>query len=255
MTRPFYAASLALATMLVLGGGAEASAQWVRGWRGGGIVVRAPYVGAIRVGVGVPGVIVGRPILPRRRLLPPPVIVAPPVVVAGGYSARAAEAPRYQPGAAIAPTDSRPFYTPEQLANLDDSALLNATLDALNRLDADVARFDTGDTWQAYFRIPQEAFPPPSAENRVELGLAAIEALLARFDAIAADSAYPMISGLTSFSAARAALTEVVARFGAAAARGGSTPAEPASEELPTPPPALSPAESADAGERSILSR
>jgi hypothetical protein len=252
MTRPFYAASLALAAMLVLGGGTEASAQWVRGWRGGGIVVRAPYVGAIRV--GVPGVVVGRPIMPRRRLLPPPVIVAPPVVAAGGYAARATEAPRYQPGAAIAPTDSRPFYTPEQLANLDDSALLNATLDALTRLDADVARFDTGATWQAYFRVPQEAFPPPSAENRVELGLAAIEALLARFNAIAADSTYPMISGLTSFSAARAALTEVVARFGAAAARGDSTPAEPASEELPTPPPALAPPESA-ASERSILSR
>ena len=129
MTRPISAASLALLALLVLGDGNEASAQWVRGWRGGGIVVRAPYVGTIRV--GVPRDVVGRPILPRRRLLPPPVVVAPHVGAAPAYAGGATDPPRYQPGARVANDhDARPLLTPEQLADLDDAALLNAALAA-----------------------------------------------------------------------------------------------------------------------------
>ena len=90
-------------------------------------------------------------------------------------------------------------------------------IDAAAKLDADVARFNTGATWQRYLRLPDDAFPPPTSDGRVMLGFGSITATLARFDSVAANPQYAMISRLPSFVAAQQALREVVARFGPAA--------------------------------------
>lgn len=241
--------------------------------RGPGLVVRAPYVGAIRVGVGpivprvvgVPGVPLVRPLLPRRRILGPPV---PALGAAAGaaYAGGPTVAPRYAPGrtravvgaspiAAAPPTESRPFPTASELAALDDGSLLNALLEAMAQLDSDVAQFDTGATWQRYFRMPDDALPPPSADGHVTLGFPSIKATLARLDSVSANPKYPMIAALPSFAAAQRALAEVVHRFGAAAGDGGVADSRPRGEELPAPPPALAAPQTNAPGEHSILSR
>jgi hypothetical protein len=224
---------LAFATCLISADAAQA--QVMRFYRGPGVVVRAPYVGAIRVGVGpiVPRVVgVPGPILPRRRLA-----VAPGVVGPGGL------APRYAPGATQIATDpyAAPLATPQQLAALDDGSLLNAVLAATAQLDADLGRFDTGAGWQKYLRLPEEALPPPTADGQVLLDFAAIEATLVRFDSVAANPKYGMIAEVPSFAATQAALGEVLQRYAAAAqAVAGPQLASPAgAEELPLPTPTL----------------
>jgi hypothetical protein len=145
---------------------------------------------------------------------------------------------------------------------MEDSALLNAALEAAWTLDADVAEFNTGATWRNYFQLPEDAFPRPGADGQVKLGLPSILATLERIDSVAANPDYGMINSLASFTATQHALQEVVRRFDPSAQR----PARPAlpvadaageTEELPVPPPALSaPEQAADrgpVGERSIL--
>lgn len=235
-------------------------AQFVRFYGGRGIAVRAPYVGAIRIGVGRPIVpaIVGvapRPYLLRRGLAAPGAALAAPAGVA----------PRYAPGSTrIAAT--YPPSAPElagqrlpdarQLARLDDGSLLNAVVAIMAQLDYDLGRFNTGAGWQRYLRLPDDALPPPSADGSVMLGWNSIQSTRSRLDEIAANPDYAMISGMESFTAARDALAEVTNRFEAAAAAQSTnedaTPARPAAgaEELPTPPVAE------DAvGERSILQK
>lgn len=265
MTRPTKWALTALVAAITLGSGELSQAQIVRFGRGAGVYVRAPYVGGIRVGVGpvFPGVIgvPVRPVVPRRRLaVVPPVVAAPPTVV-----------PRYAPGATRATVrggaaaipaagQSRQFPSARELAALDDGSLLNALVDAATQLDADVAQFNTGAGWRDYFRLPEDALPPPSEDGRVLLGFKSLKAALDKMNAISADSAYPMISELPSFVATQQALTEVINRFGPPADREGAAGAQPPSEELPTPPPALAEPENSSRGtpalgEHSILSR
>jgi hypothetical protein len=268
MTRFRLPVLVALATCATAAMG-EARAQYF----GRGVVVRAPYVGSIRVGVGpivprvigVPGVPLVRPLLPRRRILVAPPVPGVGVAAGAAYAGGPIVAPRYVPGrtrAAIgtnlnaAPqTEGRPFPTAGELAALDDGSLLNALLEAMAQLDYDVAQFDTGATWQRYFRLPDDALPPPAADGRVTLGFPSIKATLARLDSVAANPKYPMIAALPSFAAAHMALTEVVNRFGAAAGDGGVADARPRGEELPTPPPALAAPQNDAGGERSILNR
>jgi hypothetical protein len=285
MTRFRFSVIALLATAC---GSAASLAQAQYFGRGPGIVVRAPYVGSIRVGVGpivprivgaapviprvvgVPGVPLVRPILPRRRISVPAGGAAAGAAYGGGPTV----APRYAPGrtravvganpnAAPRQIESRPFPTADELAALDDGSLLNAVLESMAQLDDDVAQFDTGDTWQRYFRLPDDALPPPTADGHVTLGFPSIKATLARLDSVAANPKYPMIAGLPSFAAARTSLTEVVHRFGAAAGDGSVANSRPRGEELPAPPPAaaaapaaalVSPPSNAD-GEHSILSR
>jgi hypothetical protein len=265
MTRQTKWVLTAIVASITMGGSELSQAQIVQFGRGAGVYVRAPYVGGIRVGAGpvFPGVIgvPVRPLLPRRRLavVPPVAGVAP------------ATAPRYTPGATTAsirgaaPTQaaaqSRQFPSARELAALDDGSLLNALVDAVTQLDADVAQFNTGAGWRDYFRLPDDALPPPSEDGRVVLGFNSLKATLDKVNAIAADSAYPMISGLPSFVATQQALTEVTNRFARAANAAAETAgAQPETEELPTPPPALAPRENrvretSAPGEHSILSR
>jgi hypothetical protein len=265
MTRPTRWALTALVAAITLSSGELSQAQIVRFGRGAGVYVRAPYIGGIRVGVGpvFPGVIgvPVRPLLPRRRFaVVPPVSAIPPIAP-----------PRYAPGATTAmaraaapiqgPPQFRQFPSARELAALDDGSLLNALVDAVTQLDADVAQFNTGAGWREYFRLPDDALPPPTEDGRVLLGFNSLKATLDKINAIAADSAYPMISGLPSFVATQQTLTEVINRYSPPAddaAETGET--QPRGEELPTPPPSLSEPENAARetsapGEHSILSR
>jgi hypothetical protein len=257
--RSLIAWSLAAVALVVLGVGDRASAQIVIG-RGPGLVVRAPYAPAIRVGarIGVPGVPLVRPyILPRRRVLagPPVGAVAPPVAQPATAAPR--NVARYAPGR-TAITSQRPFLTANELAGLDDGSLLNAVLDAAARLDADVSEFNTGATWQSYLRLPDDALPPPSADGEVVLGFKSITGMLDRLNSIESNPNYAMISRLPSFAAMQLALGEVVTRFSEAAQRAASdVPATAASgsEELPTPPPSVAAPRSAVPGPQALLSR
>lgn len=282
--------ALLIALALPLGATTPAQGQVVRVRRGAGLVVRAPYAAPVAVNVrGVlPGVPLVRPfLLPRRALLavppggavPPPLPPSPPRPLAGG------EAPRYQPGV----TDvgvRRQFPTAAELASFDDGALLNAALAATDQLDADLGLFNTGAGWQRYLRLPDDAFPAPTAGGRVTLGFDSISTTLARLNSVAANPEFRVIASVPSFEASRAALAEIVLRFGSTAAhRPASTPpprpaptrlapAGPApaavEEVLPAPParvrssrvalpevgpPSLSPPANARSSERSVLSR
>jgi hypothetical protein len=264
----------ALAITTVLSMGTDARAQIVR--RGyGGIVVRAPYAPSISVGLRgvIPAVPLVRPVLPRRRFLPPPYpAVAPASATAPLAARRGGEAPRYVPGSSVVAAggasasvggEARESWPSRaELARMEDSALLNGALEAAWTLDADVAEFNTGATWRNYFKLPDDAFPPPGADGQVTLGLPSILATLNRIDSVAANPDYEMISSLASFTATQYALQEVVRRFDPSAQR----PARPSSpvadvagdtEELPIPPPAVSAPERGagrnSAGQRSIL--
>lgn len=257
--RSLIGCSLVAAGLVVLGTGDRASAQIVIGG-GPGIVVRAPYAPAIRVGarIGVPGVPLVRPyVLPRRRVLAgaPVGAVAPPVVQPAPAAPR--NVARYAPGrTAIA--SQRPFLTAGELAALDDGSLLNAVLDAAARLDADVSEFNTGATWQRYLRLPDDALPPPSADGEVLLGFKSIVGTLDRLNSVQSNPNYAMISRLPSFAAMQLALGEVVTRFSRAGQGGASdvpAAAASASEELPTPPPSVAAPRSTVPGPQALLSR
>lgn len=264
----------ALLTAVWLSAAADSQAQIVR--RGfGGIVVRAPYAPSISVGLRgvIPAVPLVRPyVLPRRRLLAPPYPVAQASATAPLAARGGGEAPRYVPGSSVVAGGGGPasvggeaprqeWPSRAELARMEDSALLNAALEAAWTLDADVAAFNTGATWRNYFKLPDDAFPRPSADGQVTLGLPSIVATLTRIDSVAANPEYGMINSLASFTATQYALQEVVRRFDPSAQR----PARPAQaaeaasngEELPVPPPALRSPERAAAptsdGERSIL--
>jgi hypothetical protein len=261
MTKPSRLVLLALGMVSMLGSTPPAHGQYPRAWRGPGIVLRVPYVGTIRL--GAPPVVRGLMAAPGPAWGYGPGVVAPPLYAA----------PRYVPGATRVVLDDGPppapelsepaFAAPDELAAMDDGSLLNAVLQAMAQLDADVAQFNTGATWQAYFRLPDDALPPPSPEGRVPLGFKSIEATLKKFDAIALSPDYPMIAGQSSFIAAHHALAEVVNRFGPAAAKAeadANTAAnEPrtVAEELPAPAtaPILAAPNNATDGEHSVLTR
>ncbi len=254
LSRPFVSfAAVAVVTLCA----AEGARAQVYLRRGAGVVVRAPYVPSVRIGLRgfIPRVPLVRPYLfPRRAVIAGPAYGAQPP--APGYAGP------YAPGATTASVDARYAYpTAQQLASLDDGTLLNAVLDVTGRLDADLARFNTGAGWRTYLRLPEDALPPSSADGQVDLGFTSILATLERLDSVAANREYSMISRLPSFVASRAALGELVVRFspegGVAGAAGADPAVQPAAnnEELPTPPPSFAePADSA-AGERSILAR
>ena len=97
---------------------------------------------------------------------------------------------------------------------MDDSSLLNAVANLTAQLDADLERFDTGDTWQRYLRLPDNALPAPDDRQQVVLGMGSLVETLKRFDRTVANPKYVQISGLPSFAAAHAAIEETVRRYG-----------------------------------------
>jgi hypothetical protein len=141
---------------------------------------------------------------------------------------------------------------------MTDSDLLNSLAALTAQFDADLNRFDTGDTWQRYLGLPDDALPPASG-GRVVLGMNSLAETLARFDRTVAKPEFVQISGLPSFSATHAALAEVVRRFGGQDGQGVIADLPVAQEEnrripppVPTPP---QPGPMADAEPRSIEMR
>lgn len=270
-------------------------AQIVRGRIGGGVVVSAPFV---RVQVGPIG-ISGRPyVLPRRRFVGPAPIAAPSTQV-GPYTARqrfyqegaggpqlssasgeygSSPAPTSSPTPAVQTQASQQSYpTADQLRELDDAGLLNTLVDLSARLDARLELFNTGAGWQRHLQLPDDALPPPSSSGEVTLGMKSLVKSLDRYDAIAANPKYRVISKLPVFVATHDALQEVVNRFGATSSSAKTPsldpfgadptdssdsnqqrPRQPSAEDLPPPEPtprSQSISQIEDGQPRSILSR
>jgi hypothetical protein len=141
------------------------------------------------------------------------------------------------PASAQAPASgATAFPTESELRAMSDYSLLNALVETTRQLDADLAKFDTGELWRSHLKLPADALPPPS-NNRVALGLDSLKKTLRSYDAIAGDSQYSMISRLPSFGAARASLAESVKRFGARRAQRAAAQPEAPPQVVPQTPP------------------
>jgi hypothetical protein len=176
------------------------------------IHVRAPFV---RVDVGPAGVSVRAPFaavdVPRRDFW--------------------RESAPYGPGATIV----EPAMPPAQaIASLSDERLLNLLITVGRRLRIDLSRFDTGERWQRYLRVPVETIGDPSrsADERRDVLTTTIE----RFGNVAADPQYAMIASLPSFKASQAILAELATRTETSQSA-PKTQSSPPIEELPPPDP------------------
>jgi hypothetical protein len=179
----------------------------------GQVHVRAPFV---RVDVGPGGVSVRAPFtavdVPRRRYWQ--------------------EAGPYGPG----PEFAEPAIpSAQQLTSLSDDRLLNLLISVGRRLRIELARFDTGERWQRYLRVPVESIADPSraSEERRDTLVATIE----RFGNVAADPQYAMIASLPSFRATQAILAELASRVETNRVAPGAQTSAPPAEELPPPDP------------------
>jgi hypothetical protein len=178
-------------------------------WVGGGVRVRAPFV---RVDVDPDGGVSVR--------APFTAVDVPP----RGYYYGPDVPPPYFERRIVEPQ----FPTAADLARMDDEQLIQALRAIAQSLHNRLSRFDTGDTWQRYLRLPEEAVDPSAPPDaRTE----AIAALLDRFQKIAADPQYPMIARLPAFTAMEAALNEALSR-----PKDETTEPQKYTEELPTPP-------------------
>ncbi|MBA3481499.1 MAG: hypothetical protein H0T51_06765 [Pirellulales bacterium] len=229
----------------------SADAQVIIG-RGGGIGINVPGVGGVRL--GVPGVYV-RPYGMSRRVIVGP-YGAPPSYgdpYGAEYPSRFNSRPPAPPSSAgrgpalMLPTEG-------ELRAMGDDELLNALVGLTAQLDADLNRFDTGDTWQRYLRLPDDALPPPTADGRVDLGVNSLRDTLIRFERTVAKPEFVQISGLPSFAATQAALAEVVRRYGEQPqAPAESTPA--VARRIPPPVPVPPETSSNEGSRRGILLR
>jgi hypothetical protein len=202
-----------IAAIIAIHAVTPARAQVIIGRGGGGVSISVPGLGGVRLGV---------PYGLSRRVLVAPYGVGPGYPYPGypyynGYSYSSGPVPRFaaRPIGSIDGNFMQPLPTAGELRAMDDSSLLNALAALTARLDFDLNRFDTGDTWQRYLRLPEDALPPPTDDQRVVLGMNSIVDTLTRFDRTVAKPEYVQISGLPSFAAVHAALAEVVQRFGA----------------------------------------
>ena len=220
---------------------ASADAQVIIG-RGGGVGISIPGVGGVRV--GAPGVYV-RPYGLSRRVIVGPYGVPPGY--GADYGSRFASPPQAPP---LSPGREPALMLPTagELRAMGDDELLNAVVGLTAQLDADLNRFDTGDTWQRYLRLPDDALPPPTADGRVELGVNSLRDTLLRFERTVAKPEFVQISGLPSFAATQAALAEVVRRYGEQS-NAPATSAPAVARRIPPPVP-TPPATSSNEGRR-----
>lgn len=169
-----------------------ATAQRVR-VDGGGVRVRAPFV---RVDVGPYGGVSVR--------APFAAVDVPPTDYF--YSG-----PDYQPPVIYEHRTVLPALPDAiELAEMSDAELRRATIMISERLHNDLRRFDTGATWQRYFRLHDAVI---NRSTPTDIRIEATIKLLERFYKIADDSQYSMISRLPSFVAMQEALNETVARY------------------------------------------
>jgi hypothetical protein len=187
----------------------ETSSALAQGvWVGGGVHVRAPFV---RVDVGPYGGVSVR--------APFTAVDVPP---RGDYEP--AYPPTYFERRVVEPS----FPAPGDLATMSDEQLNEAMRGLAQSLHDRLNRFDTGDTWQRYLRLPSEAVDKSIAPDE---RIAAIADALERFQKIAADPQYSMIARLPQFVAMQAALNEAMSR-----PQEGSPATTPPVEDLPLPP-------------------
>jgi hypothetical protein len=205
---------LAVAVLICVGGGSLgffATTSTAQVWVGGGVHVRAPFV---RVDVGpYGGVSVRAPFtaidVPSRayyyeRYYGPPVVFERRIV--------------------------EPAYpTAAELASMDRAQLGDALLSISRRLHDRLGRFDTGNTWQRYFRLPEDAVDLSTDSND---RTTALTTLLEKFQRIDSNPQYSMIARLPAFTAMVEALNEVVSRSVV-----GDGPNGSAIEDLPLPQP------------------
>lgn len=222
----FVARRLVYALVAITGAATAATseAQVIVG-RGGSVSVYVPGVGGVRLGAPR---LYGRPYGVARGVIVDPLnagrLTGPPL-------SRFDAVPESGGGRSVA------LPTPDELHAMSDSQLLNATIALTAQLDADLLRFDTGDTWQRYLRLPASALQAPSGE-RVAVDRDSLREYLKRFERTGANPRYVQIASVPSFQATHAALAELVARI----SRGAPGPPD----EVPTatrrtPPPVPSP--------------
>ncbi len=170
---------------------ADAEAQRVR-VRDGGVRVRAPFV---RVDVGPSGGVSVR--------APFAAVDVPP----NDY---------FYPGPGGRPPGAERRIVRRELPDaivlgaMSDEELQHTIVQLSRQLHEDLRKFDTGATWQRYFRLPE------AVVDRSVLPSARIEAmttLLERFYKIADDPKYSMIARVPSFVAMQEALNQAVARY------------------------------------------
>ncbi|QDS97639.1 polyadenylate binding domain-containing protein [Adhaeretor mobilis] len=225
-----------------------------------------------------PPVLARRPFLPRLRYLAPLEAVPPRVVLRPfGQQRRDPSEPQLQPRPAGSPQiganevpagkprqfkNTRPptpagepelaeaqvaYPTPAEIATYENAALLNTLQAASVNLMEELEEFSTGEGWQQYLQLSDDALPP-AVDGNVQLGMRALQTTLTRMDSVARDQHYVKISSLPSFLVMHAALSETVERFAARSPQPAVPElAEPqlAAEESqvvptrPTPQPAL----------------
>jgi hypothetical protein len=259
------------ATITCLAASADASAQIYFG-RGRGLIINVPGT-AIRVGpLGAYG--------PRPLVIVSPYGVNPLYGVPGYGPPRPLRRLAARPTTPSAITSAQELPTNGELRAMSDSDLLNTTARVAGQLDADLGQFTTALGWRQHLRLPDDALPPPTDDGRVVLSSKSLNEMINRFDAAQADPQYYQITGLPTYSVVHSALKEIVRRYGesgsssaAVAERSSSRsiemqnlskaptgassgrqvsqrivpgPAddaddEPIAEELPMPPPAVTP--------------
>lgn len=178
-------------------------------WVGGGVRVRAPFV---RVDVGPYGGVSVR--------APFTAVDVPP----RGYYYGPEFPPPYFERRVAEPQ----FPTAADLAAMSDEQLRQALRAIAQSLHNRLSRFDTGDTWQRYFRLQEEVVAPSTPPDA---RTAAIATLLERFRKVAAAPQYSMIARLPAFTAMEAALNEALSR-----PNSESTELAGQAEDLPIPP-------------------
>jgi hypothetical protein len=123
---------------------------------------------------------------------------------------------------------SEPSYpSASELAAIDDAELDRTLRSISQRLYDRLNRFNTGETWQRYLRLPDEVFADSSPQRRE-----ALVKTLGRFDNVASDPQYSMIARLPVFAAMQATLVEALSRIDES-----QTSAGPPAEDLPLPAP------------------
>ena len=184
-------------------------AQWVEVSTDGGVYVRAPFVRVYVDPYG--GTSVRAPFT---------------AVDVPGRGYRHAEPPIAIERRAMQPS----FANAQELAAMDDKALWQFLSSTAARLYERLGRFDTGDSWQRYLRLPEGVLTDSSSNSHERRD--ALKKLLGRFHYVATEPRYKRIANLPTFTAMQAALTEVVSRLDAPPGGAGVL-----DEELPVPEP------------------
>lgn len=256
-----------------------AEAQFVRRFAGGGLQVNAPFVrvnigGGGGVSVRAPYTAVDtfrRGTLWRRRLaVQPQPYLAPSSVISPQNPTAQKPTPTPAQRPTLADVDALPYPTVNQLATMDEAALVETLREMMGRLNYRLSLLNTGEGWQRYLILNREDLGSPGSAPS-QANISKIQQVLPHFQGVENNPEFVKIFSLPSFVAAHGALKEVNRRAGIspesfskdAIVTGGqtdgsiindpsdkvATPVEQPHELLPTPEPAAS------RGERSILKR